>query len=239
MRENLIRLISRRALLRRTACGFGALGLSALLAEQEGLLGAPGPANPLAPKLPHFPPSVKRVIFLFMHGGPSHVDTFDPKPRLQSDHGKPIPFKLSLSFNPTYKGGLMKSPWSFKRYGESGIPVSELFPEVAGQVDDLCVIRSMVGDGVDHGGAVLQLQTGTINFTRPSMGSWLLYGLGTENQNLPGFVTVKPSLWHGGAKHWGSAFLPGYYQGTPLGNDKMQSRELKDEPIEHLLYTAP
>ena len=137
--------------------------------------------------------------------------------------------------NPTYKGGLMKSPWSFKRYGESGIPVSELFPEVAGQVDDLCVIRSMVGDGVDHGGAVLQLQTGTINFTRPSMGAWLLYGLGTENQNLPGFVTVKPSLWHGGAKHWGSAFLPGYYQGTPLGNDKMQSRELKDEPIEHLL----
>src|SRR5262249_45375533 len=154
----------------------------------------------------------------FMHGGPSHVDTFDPKPRLVRDNGNPIPFKLSLSFNPRGQGGLMKSPWEFKQYGQSGIPVSELFPQVAQHVDDLCVIRSMVGDGVDHGGALLQLNTGTINFTRPSLGSWVLYGLGTETSNLPGFITIKPSYFHGGAKNWGSAFLPGAYQGTPIGN---------------------
>ena len=170
-----------------------------------------------------------------MHGGPSHLDTFDPKPRLDQDHGKPIPFKLSLSFNPSYKGGLMKSPWEFKRYGQSGIPVSDLFPRVGKLADELCVIRSMVSDGVDHGSAILQMNTGTLNFSRPSFGSWVLYGLGSENRNLPGFITIKPSLYHGGSKHWGSAFLPGAYQGIPLGLDKMPLRDLRDEPIEHLL----
>ena len=170
-----------------------------------------------------------------MHGGPSHLDTFDPKPRLEKDHGKPIPFKLSLSFNPSYKGGLMKSPWGFKRYGQSGIPVSDLFPRVGKLADELCVIRSMVSDGVDHGSAILQMNTGTLNFSRPSIGSWVLYGLGSENQNLPGFITIKPSLYHGGSKHWGSAFLPGAYQGIPLGLDKIPLRDLRDEPIEHLL----
>jgi hypothetical protein len=227
--------ISRRWMLRQTALGFGSLGLRGLLVEQGKLLAETGLENPLTPKPPHFPPRTKRVIFLFMHGGPSQVDTFDPKPRLVQDNGKPIPFKLSLTFNPKGQGGLMKSPWEFKQYGQSGIPVSELFPQIAQHVDDLCVIRSMVGDGVDHGGALLQLNTGTINFTRPSLGSWVLYGLGTENQNLPGFITIKPSLFHGGAKNWGSAFLPGVYQGIPIGNDKMQARELWGEPIEHLL----
>ena len=170
-----------------------------------------------------------------MHGGPSHLDTFDPKPRLEKDHGKPIPFKLSLSFNPSYKGGLMKSPWGFKRYGQSGIPVSDLFPRVGKLADELCVIRSMVSDGVDHGSAILQMNTGTLNFSRPSIGSWVLYGLGSENRNLPGFITIKPSLYHGGSKHWGSAFLPGAYQGIPLGLDKIPLRDLRDEPIEHLL----
>ena len=235
MDQNLQKQISRRALFRQMACGFGTLGLTAVLAEESGLFAAPEADHPLAAKPPHFTPRVKRVIFLFMHGGPSQVDTFDPKPRLARDHGKTIPFKLSLSFNPEAYGGLMKSPWEFKQYGESGIPVSELFPHVAQHVDDLCVIRSMVGDGVDHGGALLQLNTGTINFTRPSMGSWILYGLGTENQNLPGFITIKPSLLHGGAKNWGSSFLPGAYQGTPIGNDKMTVKELMGEPIEHLL----
>ncbi len=197
------RAIPRRALLRRAACGFGALSLSALLAEETRLSATSSSHNPLAPKPPHLTPRAKRVIFLFMHGGPSHLDTFDPKPRLEQDHGKPIPFKLSLSFNPSYKGGLMKSPWGFKRYGESGIPVSDLFPEVGELADELCVIRSMVSDGVDHGSAILQMNTGTLNFSRPSFGSWVLYGLGSENRNLPGFITVKPSLYHGGSKHWG------------------------------------
>ena len=135
-----------------------------------------------------------------MHGGPSSIDTFDPKPRLDKDNGKPVPFKRGLTFGENDVRGLMKSPWAFKQYGQSGIPVSELFPNVATCADDLCVIRSMVGDGVDHGAALLQLHTGMFQFKRPSMGSWVLYGLGTENQNLPGFITIKPSLGHGGAE---------------------------------------
>ena len=223
----------RRTLLRQSACGFGLLGLAGLLAEQ-GLIAATALENPLAPRAPHFPARAKRVIFLFMHGGPSHVDTFDPKPRLAQDNGKPIPFKRSLTFAEGKLGGLMKSPWEFKQYGESGIAASELFTQVGAHADELCMIHSMVSDGVDHGGAVLELQTGTINFSRPSMGAWVLYGLGTDNQNLPGFITIMPSLYHGGSKHWGSSFLPGAYQGIPIGNDKMEAKDLKDEPIEHL-----
>lgn len=233
--KKILKPISRRLALRQMGCGFGALGLAGLFAAESRLIAAPKIINPFAPKEPHFPARAKRIIFLFMHGGPSHVDTFDYKPRLERDHGKPIPFKLSLTFAPKSAGGLMKSPWEFKQYGESGAWVSELFPNVAQHVDKLCMIHSMVGDGVDHGGALLQLNTGTINFTRPSMGSWLLYGLGTENENLPGFITIKPSYFHGGAKNWGSAFLPGTFQGTPIGNDKMEAKELMDEPIEHLL----
>ncbi len=129
----------------------------------------------------------------------------------------------------------MKSPWQFKQYGQSGIPVSDLFPHVATCVDDLCVVRSMVGEGVDHGAALLQTFTGTSTFTRPSMGSWVLYGLGSENQDLPGFITIKPALSHGGAKNWGSAFLPGSFQGTAIGNAGMKVSDIQDEPIEYLL----
>ena len=229
--------LSRRSLLRQTACGFGALGLAGLFADVGGLYGAVNTSDPVAPKNPHFAPRAKRVIFLFMHGGPSHLDTFDPKPRLDRDHGKPIPFERGLTFadlTTISVGGLMKSPFEFQHYGESGIPVSSLFPNVAQHVDDLCLIRSMVGDGVDHGGALLQLHTGTISFTRPSMGSWVLYGLGTENQNLPGFITIKPSMGHGGAKNWGSSFLPGSYQGTRIGHSGIKAKELAGNPVEHL-----
>ena len=230
-------MLSRRALFRRSALSFAALGLEGLLCDQAGLFAASPPTgDPLAPREPHFPARAKRVIFLFMHGGVSHIDSFDPKPRLDKDHGKPMPLKRELSFSDN-PGDLMKSPFEFRRYGGSGIPVSSLFPTVASCVDDLCVIRSMVGDGVDHGGAMLQLHTGSFTFTRPSIGSWVFYGLGTENRNLPGFVTIKPTLWHGGAKNWGSAFLPGAFQGTPIGNSAMGLDGLQKEPIEHLANT--
>ena len=230
-------MLSRRALFQRSALSFAALGLEGLLCDQAGLFAASPPTgDPLAPREPHFPARAKRVIFLFMHGGVSHIDSFDPKPRLEKDHGKPMPLKRELSFSDN-PGDLMKSPFEFRRYGGSGIPVSSLFPTVASCVDDLCVIRSMVGDGVDHGGAMLQLHTGSFTFTRPSIGSWVFYGLGTENRNLPGFVTIKPTLWHGGAKNWGSAFLPGAFQGTPIGNSAMGLGGLQKEPIEHLANT--
>jgi hypothetical protein len=162
-------------------------------------------------------PRAKRVVFLFMKGGPSHVDTFDPKPLLDRDHGKPLPFDLPrVTF--AKQGALLKSPWKFQRYGESGLPVSELFPNVAQHVDDLCILRSVHGTNPAHGGAALKLHTGTDQFVRPSMGAWVSYGLGTENQNLPAFVTICPTLAHGGVNNWGSAFLPAHCQGTPIGN---------------------
>jgi hypothetical protein len=221
------RLLTRRSLLRQTACGFGTLGLTSLVAQAS--------QNPLAVRKPHFESKAKQVIFLFMHGGPSAIDTFDPKPRLIQDHGKPLPFKRPLTFAEGKVGGLMKSPWEFKQYGQSGIPVSSLFPNVAQVVDELCVIRSMVGDSVAHGGASLQLHTGSNTFTRPSMGSWVVYGLGSENQNLPGYITIKPSLAHGGAKNWASGFLPAAYQGTAIGNAGMKVDDIIPEPIEYLL----
>ena len=229
------RPVSRRALLRRSALSFGTLGLSGLVSEQTRASAAVQNErpDPLVPPKPHFPARAKRVNFLFMHGGVSHIDSFDPKPRLDRDDGKPMPIKLEWAFSKTL-GNLMRSPFDFSRHGQSGIPVSSLFPSVAKCVDDLCVIRSMVGDGVDHGEAMLQLHTGSFTFTRPSMGSWVFYGLGTENRNLPGFVTIKPTLWHGGAKNWGSAFLPGSFQGTPIGNAATNLDDLRKEPIEHL-----
>ena len=217
---------SRRYLLSRAACGFGLLGFRALCDAAES-------ASPAAQKLPQFAARAKRVIFLFMHGGPSHLDTFDPKPRLDRDHGKPLPFNRPLTFAEGQIGNLLKSPWQFRRHGRSGIEVSELFPNVAGCIDDICVIRSMVGDSVAHGGALLQLHTGSNTFTRPSMGSWVVYGLGTENQNLPGFITLKPPLSHGGAKNWSSGFLPAANQGTAIGHGGLNVDDLT-EPIEYL-----
>lgn len=211
--------LSRRQLLRESAVGFGYLALASLLAEETAAATPPTTrsADPLAPKDPHFAPRAKRVIFLFMKGGPSHVDTFDYKPALEREDGKPLPFdKPRVQFAPT--GNLLKSPWKFAKYGQSGIAVSELFPNVARHVDDLCFIHSLHGTNAAHGGALLKLHTGSDSFVRPSMGAWVTYGLGTENRNLPGFVTICPTLAHGGVKNWGSAFLPAAYQGTPLGN---------------------
>src|SRR5215470_12666844 len=226
--------VSRRSWLRAAGCGFGYLSMSALLADEFKTLAA-APDNPLAPRPPHFEPKAKRVIFLFMHGGPSSIDTFDPKERLIRDHGKPLPIKRPLAFAESPVGPLMKPLWEFKPGGKSGVPVSDLFPHVRDCADDLCVIRSMVGEGVDHGAALLQTFTGSSTFTRPSMGSWVLYGLGSENQDLPGFITIKPALSHGGAKNWGSAFLPGSFQGTAIGNAGMNVADVQGEPIEYLL----
>lgn len=223
-------LLPRRALLRQSAAGFGLLGLRGLMAANQ------TPANPLTPKAPMFPAKVKRVIFLFMHGGPSSVDTFDYKPRLVRDNGKPVTFQRGLSFGAaSTEGGLMKPVWNFRQHGQSGLAISELFPNLATCADDLCMIHSMVGDGVDHGAACLQLHTGVSQFKRPSAGSWVLYGLGTENQNLPGFVTIKPALDHGGQNNWSSAFLPSDFQGTAIGNMSTKIEEIEKEPVPNLV----
>jgi len=212
---------TRRDLLQQAAVGFGNLALSALLADEAR---SAGPKDRLAAKSPHFPARAKRVIFLFMKGGPSHLDTFDPKPLLDRDDGKPLPFdKPRVQFAQT--GTLLRSPWKFRRYGESGRAVSELFPHLARHVDDLCFLHSVHGTNPAHGGACLKLHTGSDSQVRPSMGSWICYGLGTENRNLPGFLTICPTLAHGGANNWGAAFLPAAYQGIPLGNASLPSSE--------------
>ena len=224
--------LSRRQALRDSALGFGYLALASLLADESSAAPAQAPRGPLAPREPHFPARAKRVIFLFMKGGPSHVDTFDFKPQLQKDDGKPLPFaKPRVQFAPT--GNLLGSPWKFKKHGQSGIEVSELFPHVAECVDDLCILNSVHGTNPAHGGALLKLHTGSDNFVRPSMGSWVTYGLGTENQNLPGFVTICPTLAHGGVNNWSSAFLPAPYQGTPLGNASLPSSDARVSYIEN------
>ena len=225
-------------MLRTCGAGFGMLAFA-------GLFGQNGSASTLdaqritpstlAPRNPHVTPRAKRVIFLFMHGGPSQVDTFDPKPLLARDSGKPYPFaKPRVQFAET--GGLLQSPWEFKKYGQSGIEVSDLFPNVGRCVDDLCVVRSIYSDNTAHGGALLQLHTGSDTFVRPSIGSWITYGLGTENQNLPGFITICPTLGHGGVQNWSSAFLPAAYQGTPIGNasvpaEKAQISYIKNQEV--------
>jgi hypothetical protein len=217
-------VVSRRDLLRTSANGFGLLALGSLLQAADGR-GQPG-RSPLEPKPPHFEPKAKRVIFLFMHGGPSQVDTFDPKPLLKKFDGQEYPGqKPRVQFAST--GKLLKSPWEFKRGGTAGIQVSDLFPEVRKQADELCVIRSIHADNSAHGGALLQLHTGSDTFVRPSMGSWVTYGLGTENQNLPGFVTVCPTYGHGGVQNWSSGFLPADFQGTPIGNSGMKAKDIK------------
>jgi hypothetical protein len=216
--------ISRRAALRDAALGFGYLAFSSMASDAAR---ADVPARaPLAPQQTHFTPRAKRVIFLFMKGGPSHLDTFDYKPLLQRDAGKELPFdKPRVQFAKT--GKLLGSPWKFRQYGESGIRVSSLFPHVARHIDDLCILNSVHGTNAAHGGALLKLHTGSDNFIRPSMGAWVTYGLGSENQDLPGFVTICPTLAHGGVRNWGSAFLPAHYQGTPIGNASQPAKQAR------------
>jgi len=209
--------ISRREMLSRSACGFGALAFAGLTARES--LGAS--LNPLASKVPHFAPRAKRVIFLFMQGGVSQVDSYDYKPRLERDAGKTLAFDDARVLANTGQRAtpqvVMKPLWNFAQHGESGRWASDLFPETNAHVDDLCFIHSMHTEGVAHGPATLFLHCGATNLVRPSMGSWVVYGLGSENENLPGFISIGPSTGNGGARNYGSAFLPAMYQGTPLG----------------------
>ncbi len=221
-------LPTRRDALRRFANGFGTLALAGLLAEQA--RSEPASGNPLAIRPPHYTARAKRIIFLFMSGGPSHVDLFDPKPRLAKDNGKPLPFEMPKLVR-TKTGNLLASPFQFARHGHSGIEASELFPHVATRVDDLCVIRSMVADNINHNGACLQMNTGEQAFSRPAMGSWLLYGLGSENQSLPGFVVISPAQPAQGAPLWSSSFLPAAYQGTLVADLKHPIANLRNEHL--------
>src|SRR5678815_481929 len=207
--------LSRREMLKGAGCGFGYLALAGICGQLFGSktagasvsgigAAAGGYQSPLLPKAPHFAARAKRVIFLFMQGGPSHLDTFDYKPRLQEDAGKKAP-----------KGGtLLPSPFKFSRQGKSGLWISELYPHLSAHADELCVLNGMHTDNPAHPQATIQLHTGSATFVRPSVGAWVLYGLGTMNQDLPGYVTINPNGGLGGAQNYGSAFLPATYQGT-------------------------
>ncbi len=229
-------ILSRRELLCRSGMGFGALALGSLMAD-VGLTGGPAIAgdvagspvssiaiNPLLSKTPPLNARAKRVVHLFMNGGPSHVDTFDPKPVLGRNHGKPVPTNL-----PTERktGAAMGSPFRFRRYGQSGIEVSELFAHTAEMIDDICVIRSMHADVPNHEPSLMLMNCGEARESRPCMGSWVLYGLGTENQNLPGFIVMCPGGFPiAESQNWQSAFLPGIFQGTYIDTSHTEIEKL-------------
>jgi hypothetical protein len=238
------RPFTRRDVLRQFGIGFGGMALSGLLgataraaaAASAGHATGPGmpppidPKNPLAARPGHFPAKAKRIIFLFMHGGPSGIDSFDHKPALEKFDGMTAPKLPKITFaaaNGRDNSKLWKSPWTFTPKGQSGHMVSDLFPHLGELVDEMCFLNSIHGSAPDHGAAVLRMNTGTEAFVRPSMGSWMLYGLGTENQNLPGFITITPTDKHGGVRNYGSAFLPAVYQGTPLGNENTKPRDAR------------
>lgn len=215
--------LTRREMLQRCASGFGAVALTALLGEKAfaSRLSSGRLDGPLAALAPHYAPRAKNIIFLYMDGGVSQVDSFDPKPRLTQEDGKPFPMKME----PTQfdnNGSTLGSPWEFRQYGESGLPVSDMFPFVGKRADDLCVIRSMVSNFSEHNAANYFLHTGYGFAGRPSMGAWMNYGLGSENQDLPGFVVLNGGLIpSGGEANFGAGFLPATYQASIMrANDK-------------------
>jgi hypothetical protein len=219
---------NRRDFLTRAGLGFGGLALSALLGEEGGLCSARAeapeidPTRPLSPRAPHFAPKAKCCIFLFMEGGPSHIDLFDPKPELTRRQGEPLPDSFGKVFTPMGVGGntLLASKRTFQQHGGSGMWVSDWYPHVAGIVDDIALVRSCWADGVNHVGSVCQMNTGSILAGRPSLGAWVTYGLGTENQDLPAFVVMADAAEPvGGPRNWGNAWLPATFQGTPFRKD--------------------
>ncbi|MEX2214979.1 MAG: DUF1501 domain-containing protein [Phycisphaeraceae bacterium] len=215
--------LSRRDMLKSASCGFGYLALAGLATEAaraETLRADTARlaeyANPLAARPGHFPVKAKRVIFLFMQGGPSHLDTFDYKPALAANDGKTVTLTARTQ-NDKASGKLLASPFKFKRSGQSGLPISEVFPHLSQHADDMCLINSMYTNSPAHPQATIEMHTGTSLFVRPSVGAWMLYGLGTVNQNLPGFITINAPDRLGGAQNFGSSFLPASYQGTRIG----------------------
>ncbi|MEK0445414.1 MAG: hypothetical protein RLZZ399_735 [Verrucomicrobiota bacterium] len=211
---------TRREMLQRVGTGVGALGLASLWPQVQ----AQAAGNPLAARSPHFPARAKHVIHLFMNGGPSQVDTFDPKPALEKYHGQRVASAAKKTERTT--GALMRSPFAFHRRGQSGIEVSEIFPSIGECADDLCVIRSMHTNVPNHEPSLLMMNSGEQQPTRPSMGSWLVYGLGTENMNLPGFVVLCPGKPVVGPQLWSSSFLPGLYQGAHINNSDMDPKRV-------------
>lgn len=205
---------SRRSTLKSISSGFGYLAFAGLAQQAAARDGSTN--NKLAPKPTHFPARAKRVIFLSMNGGPSHVDLFDYKPAL-SDHDRRTSAESVLAGN----ASLMASPFKFSKHGESGMWFSEVCPHLAKHADELCLIKSMHTDLPNHSQAFIQMHTGSFQFTRPSLGAWSLYGLGTENNNLPGFITLNPPSDNGGARNYGSAFLPAVYQATKIGTNQI------------------
>ena len=206
--------VTRRQILEQTSLGFGALAARALFAEEAGARARHN--DPLAPKRPHLPARAKSVIFMYMDGGISQVDSFDPKPRLGSENGRARPFAIDATvFN--QNGNLLASPWRFKRCGQSGIPISDLFPHLRSVADELCVIRSMTAFSANHPNATYALHSGHARLGRPSMGAWVTYGLGTQSRNFPGFVVVHGGqMFSGGMSNIGSGFLPANYQGSMM-----------------------
>lgn len=214
--------INRRQTLNSLACGFGGLAFGAL-AHKDAIASSDSPKE-----IFHHRPKAKRVIFIFMAGGVSHLDSFDYKENLVKHDGKMMRFDDARTLAKTRKiidHRVMKPLWKFKKHGQSGRDVSELFPHIANHVDDLCFIKGMHTNGIAHGPSTLFLHTGNINLIRPSMGSWINYGLGTENNNLPGFVSIGPSMGNGGPRNFSNAFLPSSYQGTPLGRAGIPAKE--------------
>ena len=227
-------MTTRRQLLKTTACGFGSLALAAMCQNQAS-------GHPLLLRPGHVPARAKRVIFLFMAGGISQVDSFDYKPRLAKENGNKRSFDDARSVAKTGKGAeqrVMQSLWEFRQRGQSGQWASELFPHLAGLMDELCVVKGMHTEGVAHGPATLFLHTGTTNFIRPSMGSWISYGLGTENDNLPSFVSISPSLSNGGPRNYSTAFLPPVFQGTPLGRTGQPAAEATIRNLNNQLLSS-
>jgi hypothetical protein len=214
---------SRREFCLRAGLGFGGLALSAMMASEANAdFPSIDPLHPLAPRLPHIKPRAKSVIFLFMEGGPSHIDLFDPKPELTKRAGQPLPASFGTVFTPMGVGGnkLMATRRKFAQEGQSGMWVSDWYPHIAKVVDDIALIRSCWADGVNHVGSVCQMNTGSILAGRPSLGAWVTYGLGTENQDLPAFVVMADAAEPiGGPRNWGNAWLPATFQGTPFRAD--------------------
>lgn len=237
------RPLTRRDLLSRGAMGMGAMALASLVGGGDAFGDVPVPSGSPGglpvPGQPHFPAKAKCVIHLFLSGGPSHVDTFDPKPALDKYHGQELPESMHL-VTERRTGTVMRSPFAFKRYGQSGIEVSEIFPHIGECIDDIAVIRSMQADVPNHIPSILLMNCGDSRLVRPSLGSWVTYGLGTENQNLPGFVAMRPGGYpgNGGSQNWQAGFLPGAFQGTYIDTKHTRIEKLLENTINTRITSA-